>query len=91
MGLDIRLPIGLMFAIIGLILTIYGLFTTGDEQLYARSLAVNINLWWGIIMIAFGLLMLFLGRRGASSFRTAEESVEGELTEEREHKTGLEH
>lgn len=65
MGLDIRLPIGGMFAVVGLIIAIYGLATGGDERMYARALGVNINLWWGLIMLAFGILMLALGRRGA--------------------------
>jgi hypothetical protein len=62
MGLDIRLPIGLMFTILGLLLAGYGL--VGDKEIYARSLGLNINLWWGLVMLIFGLLMLFLGRRG---------------------------
>ena len=62
MGLDIRLPIGLMFSILGLLLAGYGL--VGDKEIYARSLGLNINLWWGLVMLVFGLLMLFLGRRG---------------------------
>jgi len=61
MGLDIRLPIGLMFTILGLLLTGYGL--VGDKEIYARALGININLWWGIVMLVFGLVMLFLGRR----------------------------
>jgi len=64
-GLDIRLPIGGMFAVVGLIIAIYGLATGGDERMYARALGVNINLWWGLIMLAFGVLMLALGRRGS--------------------------
>jgi hypothetical protein len=64
-GLDIRLPIGGMFAVVGLIIAVYGLATGGDERMYARALGVNINLWWGLIMLAFGILMLALGRRGA--------------------------
>ncbi len=45
--LDIRFPIGLMFTIFGLIITIYGLATMGNEELYMRSLNVNVNLIWG--------------------------------------------
>lgn len=91
MGLDIRLPIGLMFAIIGLILIAYGLFTGGDSEMYARSLAININLWWGIVMLAFGTLMLILGLRGAKSSTPTDASSEGRADGEREHRRGLEH
>jgi hypothetical protein len=62
MGLDIRLPIGLMFTIFGVLLSAYGI--AGDKTIYARSLGVNINLWWGFVMLAFGLIMLLLGLRG---------------------------
>ena len=70
MGLDIRLPIGLMFAIVGLLLAAFGLL--GDKAIYARSLGINVNLWWGIVMLAFGLVMLALGRRGSSAMRASE-------------------
>ncbi len=61
MGLDIRLPIGLMFSILGVMLTGYGLL--GDKSIYQRSLGININLWWGIVLLVFGLVMLLMGRR----------------------------
>jgi hypothetical protein len=62
MGLDIRLPIGLMFSILGILLTGFGLF--GDKTIYQRALGINVNLWWGLVMLVFGLVMLLLGRRG---------------------------
>ena len=57
--LDIRFPIGLMFSIFGLIITVYGLTTLGDAM-YARSLNINVNLVSGIFTLLFGLIMLFL-------------------------------
>jgi hypothetical protein len=64
MKLDLRLPIGLMFALFGAMLTLYGL-GSGDA-IYARSLGVNVNLWWGLVLLAFGLVMLvFVLRSGA--------------------------
>jgi hypothetical protein len=65
MGLDIRLPIGLMFTIFGILLVVFGL--VGDPTIYQRSLGINVNFWWGLVMLVFGLLMLLLGRRGARS------------------------
>jgi hypothetical protein len=92
MTLDIRIPIGAMFAIIGCLLTAYGLMTAGDLQTYEKSLAININLWWGAAMLVFGLLMLHFGRRGGdSSVHLAESSIEGRAIEDREHRSGLEH
>lgn len=58
MGIDIKLPIGLMFAILGAVLTIYGYITKSDPDIYQKSLNININLWTGIAMLAFGLFMI---------------------------------
>lgn len=57
MGLDIKIPIGAMFSIFGIILTIFGLTTNGNEM-YGISLDVNVNFWSGIFMLIFGGLML---------------------------------
>jgi multisubunit Na+/H+ antiporter MnhG subunit len=66
MGLDIRTPIGLMFGIFGLLLAGYGLLTRGSD-IYQRSLGYNINLEWGVVLLVFGVVMLYLGRKGAKS------------------------
>ncbi len=58
--LDIRFPIGLMFSIFGLIITVYGLATMGNDVMYARSLNINVNLISGIFTLLFGLIMLYL-------------------------------
>jgi len=63
MGLDIRLPIGLMFTIFGLIISIYGLFTNSNSEMYAKSLSINVNLWMGVLMLIFGSVMLFYALR----------------------------
>lgn len=57
--IDIRFPLGLMFTIFGMILTIYGLATIGSHTMYASSLGININLISGICTLIFGLVMLF--------------------------------
>jgi len=57
MGLDIKIPIGSMFTIFGVLLTIFGL-TTGGNEMYEASLNININLWSGLFMLIFGLVML---------------------------------
>ena len=66
MQLDVRLPMGLMFLIIGLILSVYGLITWSDAEMYQRSLGCNVNLWWGLLLAAFGAAMLLLARRAAA-------------------------
>lgn len=63
MGLDIRIPLGLIFLSIGGIMTLFGIFTHADAALYERSLGINLNLAWGGIMIAFGAIMFFIGKR----------------------------
>lgn len=88
MGLDIRTPIGLMFTIFGLVVTGWGLVS--DPAIYERSLGVNVNLWWGLAMLVFGLVFLYFGRRGTSAMHPAETSPEGRAMEAREHETGEE-
>jgi hypothetical protein len=58
MGLDVRLPIGLMFSLIGLIMCGYGLFNGSDPAMTQHSLGINIDLWWGAFLLVFGLVML---------------------------------
>jgi hypothetical protein len=91
-GLDIRLPIGGLFTVLGLLLGGYGLATAGDSARYASSLGVNINLWWGLVMLVFGVLLLAAAshtRRRAGAHPAAE-TPEGIATEERERRQGLE-
>jgi drug/metabolite transporter (DMT)-like permease len=64
MGLDIRYPIGLMFGIIGLVMVVYGAFT-GSDPMYQRSLGMNVNVWWGAVLLLFGGLMLYFARKAA--------------------------
>ncbi|MGP8271622.1 MAG: hypothetical protein ACLQLH_16280 [Terracidiphilus sp.] len=64
MDLDLRIPIGLMFALVGAILTAFGSKSDGNMALYAKSLGINVNLWWGLVMAVFGLLMFWFGQRG---------------------------
>lgn len=72
-GLDIRLPIGGLFTVLGLLVGGYGLATSADASRYALSLGVNINLWWGLVLLGFGALML----AAASRTRRKGSKVEG--------------
>jgi hypothetical protein len=67
MKLDLRLPIGLMFSIIGALLVVFGMVS--DPAIYQRSLGINVNLWWGLVLLVFGLVMLWLVRRASLSSR----------------------
>ncbi len=65
MNFDLRFPIGILFTTYGLILAGYGILTSGSA-IYQKSLGTNINLIWGGVLIAFGLVMwifAILGRR----------------------------
>jgi hypothetical protein len=61
MGLDVRFPIGGMFSIIGAMLTIYGI--ASNPAIYEKSLGINVNFWWGLVLLAFGLTMLVFAYR----------------------------
>ncbi|MGB6821122.1 MAG: hypothetical protein WBE21_03500 [Candidatus Acidiferrales bacterium] len=60
-GLDIRWPIGLLFLAIGAAVAAYGIFSASRTDLW--GLQINLNLWWGVIMTAFGLGMIWGGAR----------------------------
>lgn len=60
---DLRLPLGWLFAVVGLLLVVAGL--RASSAVDARSLGININLIWGVAMIAFALFCLWLARREA--------------------------
>lgn len=62
MGLDIRIPLGLIFMITGGLMTVWG-FITRHSAIYLRSMGVNMNLWWGLVMLIFGVVMFVVGRR----------------------------
>ena len=61
MPLDIRVPIGAMLGLMGLLLAGYGLF--GDHAIYERSLGLNINLIWGSVLVVAAAVLLVLGTR----------------------------
>jgi hypothetical protein len=63
MNLDLRIPMGLMFTFTGAIMTTWGIKTNGNTDLYAKSLGINANLWWGLVLLVFGLTMFLLGQR----------------------------
>jgi membrane-bound ClpP family serine protease len=60
---DIRIPIGLMFTIVGIIITVFGIITNSDTEMYQKSLSINVNLIMGLVMLVFGVFMLYLARK----------------------------
>ena len=67
MKFDLRLPIGILFSLYGALLVIFGAIS--DQELYVRSLGYNVNLWWGLVLLVFGGLMLLGALRGRSQNR----------------------
>ena len=76
MGLDLRWPIGLMFSLLGAMLTITGLITTSDPEMSKRSLGINIDLWWGLVLLVFGAFMLLMARRAAKALPQPGQGIE---------------
>ena len=64
MNFDLRLPIGALFTVYGALLVLYGFL--GDQAQYVRSLGLNVNLIWGLVLLVFGLGMLFARARGGT-------------------------
>ena len=65
-GLDIRAPIGGLFTVLGAMLAGYGLFASGTRVASDLSPGANVNLWWGLVMLVFGIVLLLMARRAMS-------------------------
>jgi len=59
---DLRTPSGLFFAIHGVILCLTGLI---GRSLRAPLTSANVNLYAGLVMLAFGGILLWLARRAS--------------------------
>ncbi len=62
MKLDVRIPMGWLFLLLGIILVIYGL-TSGQAIYTEHSLGINENLRWGAVYAVFGACVLYLAYR----------------------------
>ena len=67
MGLDIRWPIGLMFSLIGLLLTIFGVVSRAASSIKVDGQDMDINLIWGVVLLVFGVLMLLGAVKGGKN------------------------
>jgi hypothetical protein len=61
---DPRISIGMLFTLVGAILTALGLATRSTAETYAMSMGIDANLWWGLVLLVFGITALIFGRRG---------------------------
>lgn len=64
MNYDARISIGMFFTLAGTILAAMGMATRSNAAVYAKSLGIDVNLWWGLVLLVFGVVVLFIGRRG---------------------------
>jgi hypothetical protein len=87
--MDIRLPVGAIFTIYGLLLTVYGLMS-GDVEARHMLMGLQVNIVAGIGMLIFGGSFLYLARKGTPTVRRSSASPEGRAIENRERRTGLE-
>jgi hypothetical protein len=60
--LDLRYPMGMMFALVGAMLAFYGVYTNSSDIYQTHSLGINVNLIWGLALVCFGLVVLGLAR-----------------------------
>ena len=61
---DVRISIGMLFTLLGTVLTAFGVATRSNADAYAKSMGIDANLWWGLVLLAFGIAALMFGRRG---------------------------
>jgi len=67
MNLDLRIPMGMMFTMMGAVLMAFGLAIRGKTEFLANSAGFDADLWWGLVLMAFGIVVLTLGRRGQAA------------------------
>lgn len=67
MGLDIRLPIGIFFTALGVLLASFGAWS--PPNIYMQSLGINVNLVWGIVLLGFGVAMMVAAMFSRKKYR----------------------
>jgi len=61
---DARISIGMLFTLVGTILAAFGLATRDNPAVYEKCMGMDVNLWWGLVLLVFGVVALLLGRSG---------------------------
>jgi hypothetical protein len=83
---DLRRIIGGLFIFYGLLLTVLGLFDSQEE--IDKAAGVNINLWAGLGMLVFGLLMITWALTRPLSEELGSEEARGEPGDDAERPVG---
>lgn len=63
MNFDLRVAVGWMFLLLGLLLVFFGYASKDNPALWVKSLGIDVDLWWGMVLTVFGLTMLALGKQ----------------------------
>lgn len=71
MNIDLRIPMGMMFTLMGAVLMAFGLSTESNAAIYVKSLGIDANLWCGVVLLVFGLVLVTMGRRGQARIESA--------------------
>ena len=58
--MDIRYFIGLTLSFYGFVIALYG---AARPELSAKSLGINVNLWWGLFILAMGAFFYAISRK----------------------------
>lgn len=64
--MDLRKPIGYLFTVLGVLLSIYGLLGEKTPMTSGGMLdrqGQNINLYWGVVMLVFGVVMWIFAKK----------------------------
>jgi hypothetical protein len=61
-NIDLRIPIGILFLSLGILLVLYGFFS--NPAIYEHTSGFNLNLTWGFVMGVFGFSMLAIAKLG---------------------------
>ena len=75
MHLDVRIPAGMMLSITGSVLTAFGIATRSRTDIYVKSMGINGNLWWGLVLLVCGLIVVSLGRKGQGEIELHREKM----------------
>jgi uncharacterized membrane protein HdeD (DUF308 family) len=57
--IDLRLPIGIFFILVGIIMIVYAVISPAYVPHIKEH--INIDLYWGILLLIFGIPMTFFG------------------------------
>jgi hypothetical protein len=71
--LDLRLPMGMMFSLVGALLAVFGFFTSSHPMYQEHSLGINVNICWGTALLLFGLAMLGLAWWAAAAEKAGQD------------------